>query len=325
MIAALALAFALAQAEPHGLVVEASPPIRMVYGPSGRRIAEQLASVAAAAPPLPGLPSDISADTVVIHLAADASAFDSLTGGRAPDWAGGVAMPSLGRIVLPAYPSARGDVSALATTLRHELAHVALVRYVGAPVPRWFDEGYAQLAAGQWDAGEAWQIRIAFALHRAPPLDSLELSWPTTEPRARLAYLLSATAVQYMIDASGEAGLAAFLRMWRRTGDMEPALRGTFGVTAGQFEEDWRGYVQRRFGWAYILSQAVVFWMFVAVLLVLLRWRRRRLDRAKLARLRASEPPDEPAFWDQQTEEAGGMPIDGRAEKASPKNRTPQS
>jgi hypothetical protein len=65
----------------------------------------------------------------------------------------------------------------------------------------------------------------------------------------------------------------------------------------GQFEEDWKGYVRRRYGWLFVLSHSSVFWLSLAfALLVLVRIRRGR-DREAMARLRAGEPPDRPAFW----------------------------
>ncbi len=284
---------------PRALPVATSPPARIVYWASNEALAARLADVAGRFGPLPGIPADsLGGPPFLVFLAPDPARFDSLTGGMAPEWAGGVAMPEARTIVLPGYVSERGDVAALATTLRHELAHAGLHRWLrGTLVPRWFDEGYAQLAAGQLDLASAWQIRLAFALHRAPPLDSLRLGFPPGAARARLAYLLSATAVNYLVQESGEAGLREFLARWRANGDMESALRATYGVTTGQLEEDWTRYVRRRYGWALFLSQAVVFWAFAALVLVLLWFRRRRLNRAKMADLRATELPDRPAYW----------------------------
>ena len=74
---------------------------------------------------------------------------------------------------------------------------------------------------------------------------------------------------------------------------------GVYGVTMGQFEEDWKKYVRRRYGWLYVFSHSSVFWLMLTLaFLVMVRIRRGR-NREALARLRAWEPPDEPAFWDQ--------------------------
>jgi hypothetical protein len=140
---------------------------------------------------------------------------------------------------------------------------------------------------------------VAFALGNTPPLDSLALAWPRDQASANLAYLLSATALEYLVSESGERGLRLFLDRWRVERNFDIALRNTYGLTLGQFEEDWKGYVRKRYGWLFVLSHSSIFWLSIALaLLVLVRVRRGR-DREAMARLRAGEPPDRPAYWDE--------------------------
>jgi hypothetical protein len=61
---------------------------------------------------------------------------------------------------------------------------------------------------------------------------------------ARIAYLLSASAVAYLVDQSGEHGLIIFLERWRDEQDFEAAFRAVYGRTMGQFESDWRRHVK---------------------------------------------------------------------------------
>lgn len=280
------------------------PPL--VRGPlvvhhwGARQLAALLLDAVEAAPGLSALPADVltDSDPIHVHLAPDEARFDSLTGGRAPEWGAGIALPEAGVIVLPAYASRRGAPQDLARTLRHELAHIALHRYLApARIPRWFHEGYARWAAGELDWEAGWQIRIAFLLGRAPPLDSLTLDWPANEADARIAYLLSASTIEYLTQYGGARGLALLLERWKEEGALEPALWRTYGLTLPQFEEAWRTHVRRRYGWLVVLSHSVVFWAFAAVVLMVLFSIRRRRDRARMAVLRATEPPDDPAYW----------------------------
>lgn len=270
------------------------------YGAGDERLARQILEVASASLALPALPGDVlrTGGPIRIFLAPDPAAFDSLTGGRIPEWGAGVAFPATGRIVLPAYASSRGAPHDLGRVLRHELAHVALHRYLRpARIPRWFDEGYARWAAGEWTWQAAWELRLAFALHRTPPLDSLALDWPAGAVDARVAYLLATRAVAFLVERSGVRGLRLFLARWAEGDAMEPALRRTYGLTLAQFEEDWREDVEESYGWAFLLSYSLVFWLFVALALFLLYAIRRRRDRERRAALRAAEPPDDPAYW----------------------------
>ena len=184
-------------------------------------------------------------------------------------------------------------------TLRHEWAHLGLADYLGnLRIPRWFDEGYAQWASGGFDVGDAWRLRVLIALGRAPEMKTLTLRWPAGREEARTAYLLAASAVTYVLETGGEAGLRTFLDRWLSDRSFENAFRETFGVTVGQFEEDWKRHVRERYGWLFLLSHSAIFWLLLSlVLLFMIRGRQSR-NLEKLARLRAVELPDAPAWWD---------------------------
>ena len=128
-------------------------------------------------------------------------------------------------------------------------------------------------------------------------MDSLALRWPSGREEARTAYLLAATAVTYLLEESGEAGLSVFLDRWKGARSFEGAFRETFGLTTSQFEEDWRKHVRRRYGWLFVLSHSAVFWLLMALVLLFMVRGREGRNREKLARLRAKELPDAPAFW----------------------------
>jgi hypothetical protein len=321
----LVLAFA-AHAVPAAPQAAAPGPLTVRLGPlrvhsatpGGARLARRLAETAAASLEFPALPPDLLRDGPPIHIyiAADAEDWHRLTGGRVPDWGAGVTIRNPERIVLPGFAARRGSTPDLERTLRHELAHVALGRYLGpALIPRWFDEGYARWAAGEWDMQAAWDLRVAFMMHRAPPLDSLTLDWPAAAAEAQLAYALGTTAVAYLVDRSGERGLRLFLERWRETTSMEQALRRTYGVTSSQFEEHWRAWVRKRYGWLFMVSHSLVFWALVVLATLILFMPRRARDRRRLEVLRDTELPDQPAWWLEPADEGGtgGDPPGGEA------------
>ena len=267
------------------------------YAPGDSLRAERILNLLENAPGLPGLPPGVPA-TATVYLAASEADFLDFAGGQAPEWSAGLAIPATGTIVLPMYADDRTRGWSEERVARHEWAHLGLHEYLrGLRVPRWFSEGYAELASGGWNAAEGWRLRIAMAGGRTPPLDSLALRWPADRASAEVAYMLSATAVEYLVAASGERGLALFLSRWREGNSFEAALRRTFGVTSGQLEGDWSRYVRRRYGWLLVLSQSLVFWAFLGTLLAVMVVVRRRRGRWRMARLRATELPNDPAFW----------------------------
>ncbi|TVP79324.1 MAG: hypothetical protein EA352_00845 [Gemmatimonadales bacterium] len=271
--------------------------LRVVHWPGDEGRADRAVDVLSRDTFLPGLPPDVPSRAVVF-LAPNREVFDALTGGRVPHWGAGVAIPARRHIVIPTFANPWTGGTLEDRTLRHEWAHLGLHDHLdGLRIPRWFDEGYAQWSAGQWQGTDMWRLRVALARGAAPPLDSLQLQWPRDRGSAELAYLLSASAVSYLNEMGGPRGMEVFLERWAHDRDFEGAFRQTFGLTTGTFERRWIEHVKRRYGWISLLSNSAVFWGFLAVaLLVLMRIRRRR-DREKLARLRADEPPEEPAYW----------------------------
>ncbi len=277
--------------------------LTVLYGEGGADRASRLQEYFEGTPPLPGLPDSIPSQARIV-LAADEEAFQTWAGGRIPEWGAAVAVPSQGLIVLPGYESGRGAWDN-PRTLRHEWAHLGLHEYLGGlRVPRWFSEGYAEWASGGWDWSEGWRLRILLA-REGTSLDSLALTWPRGATEAQGAYLLSATAIEYLVSDGGVRPIEVFLQRWTEEESFERAFRATFGVTSGQFEEDWKKYVKRRYGWVFVLSHSAVFWMLLTLAALLMVRVRQRLNRLRMARLRAREIPENPAYWVDRGEPEG--------------------
>ena len=257
--------------------------MRVIHAPRQRALAANVLAAALNPMPLPGFGRGAVPESTTIVLAPTPADFSAATGGRAPEWAGGVAIPDYRIIVLPTYPVPNVRPSDAAATLRHEVAHLALHERLPEPIPRWFNEGYAEVAAGSWDVESGWTLRLAFMLGRAPPLDSLELAWPRTAARARLAYLLSATMVDHLRRRGGDRGFALLMDNWRREGSLDRSVRVTFGMTMGQLEADWRRDVRRRYGWLSVLANVGLVWVIALVLGFLAIIPRRIRNRERIA------------------------------------------
>ena len=257
---------------------------------------------------LPGLTGPGPGLTVTI--APTRAAMDSLVGGRLPEWAGAVAIRDRMEMIIPGGRFWPRTPYEEAQVLRHEWAHLALAHEMGRlRIPRWFNEGYAEWSAGAWLDGGGWKLRVALAFGGAPPLDSIALDWPRDRVPAELAYLLSASVVQYLVEASGEPrSWRPSLSEWKSKGSFDAALRGVYGGTVAQLEDDWRKWVKRRYGWLAVIADSAVFWSVLSVALVVMFVVRRRHRREQMARLRAEEPPDAPQYWNEAGE--ADVPVD---------------
>jgi glycerophosphoryl diester phosphodiesterase len=275
-------------------------PFTVRFWPNARRLGERVLALARGTTPFPAIPDRVwRTSEIEIVLAPSEQIFSALTGGRVPTWGAGVTIPSRSLVVLPAYNSEeRGGPLEYGRIVRHELAHIALHRMLpGRTFPRWFDEGYASWVAGQLDWEAAWQLRVAFLTGRAPALDSLALEWPRATGDAQIAYLLSASVIEYLISESGQRGLASLLERTLSSGNFERALGETYGLDLNGLERAWLRYVRRHYGWTVILSQTLWFALITVLFVTALIVVRRRRDRRKLSELRAKEEPEAPSYW----------------------------
>ncbi len=269
--------------------------------PGLERIARLLAADSMVLAPMPGIGSPVASlpSPPTLWVVRDLAEVPGSPSGE-PDWVAGIALP--GREVLAVRATGRGggQMETLRRTARHELAHLALGRATGEAAPRWLQEGYAQLAAGDWDWGEAWRLRLALLRNGTGALEDLDEHLRGDEVQARLAYLLSYTAVHRLWEMGGDAGLRALFGRLRAGVDMDAALRTVYGLTEQQFVDRWEKGVRDRYGWLFFLSRASLFWLAVTLLLLLVGWRRRSYDRRRMERLReeestAGEEPPRPA------------------------------
>jgi len=236
-----------------------------------------LAEIADRAGPWPGIP-DPAPMRVRLILATSDAQFDSITAGRVPDWGAAAAFPASRTIVLQVGRDHR-------RVLRHELAHIALHSVVRR-VPRWFDEGYAAHAAGEWDQHDVLRVNWIVLRGVVPTMAGLDRHIREGgAAEAEASYALAATAVRLLERLGGERGLEPLITNMGDAPNLDEALRSTYQITLGQFEVMWRRDLRKRYGWLLIFSSVTLFWAFVGLLLVVLWARRRQRDRERRAAL----------------------------------------
>ena len=224
----------------------------------------------------------------MIAIAPDRDGFRALTGGAAPEWGAAVAFPESQRIVMQGQ-SAGSDAGDPVAVLRHELAHLALHEALGGLPPRWFDEGYASYAAGEWGRDELLATNVALVLGPIPSLAGLDSGFYRGASTAAASYALAYRAVAELAALDPERGLALFFEHWRESRSLEQAVRLAYGITLPGFEQRWQSRTRLRYGaLAAATDVTLASAVFVALLLPLWVWRRRR-DRRRLANLVAAD------------------------------------
>jgi len=222
-------------------------------------------------------------DTVrVVYVGKDQS-FDSVVGGRFPDWgvAAAVAEENLIAVRSPRdHPIGRD----LATVLRHELAHLHLDALTGLrQVPRWMQEGYAQQLAHQWQFGDDWIVARAVFTGRVIPLRDIDGVNSFRDASARLAYAESYLAMRRFLDAYGWDGLLLFAGRIRQGGNWDAAFFEATGANYAGFQREFKEFITGKYNWAAFLGDTVLLWIALVVAFLILYIVKRHQSAAKRA------------------------------------------
>ena len=260
--------------------------LTIVAYPADETLARAMLESAAARDTFPGLPRPT--ERVLIAVAPDDRRFREWIGPYAPEWGAAVAFPEQRRIVMQGG-GAGSDAGPPLQVLRHELAHLALHERLGDLPPRWFDEGYASVAAGEWGRDEAMRTMLALVIRGVPPLDSLDSYFYAGSDRAEQGYALAHRAVAELAALDPERGLTLFFEYWKETRSLDQAVRRAYGITLADFEKRWQRVTRRRYGGLALVTDLSIGGVLVGLVLLPLYFARRRRYRNQLARLVAAD------------------------------------
>ncbi len=279
-----------APAVPPGAARYDSSRFTVIAFPPEDRLARSLLAAAVARDTFPGLPA-LSA-RVAIALASGDAMFRTLVGDGAPEWGAAIAFPASQRIVMQGR-DAGADAGDPRQTLRHEIAHLALYEVLGPGVPRWFDEGYASFAAGEWGRDEVLATSLGLVWRGIPTLAGLDSGFYGGSQAAGRSYALAHRAVAELSALGGTRGLELFFGYWQRQGSFERALRSAYGMSESDFEQHWRSRVRRQYGALALAADLSVLSIFLLLLLGPLWWQRRKRQALRLERMRAADAVQE--------------------------------
>jgi hypothetical protein len=284
-------------ARPAIAAAQATPALSLTAGrftvsatAADERLARTMLAAAQARDTFPGLPRP--AEPVRIDIAADAAQFRALVGPGAPEWGAAIAIPDERRIVMQGR-RAGSDAGEPLAVLRHELAHLALHEAMGALPPRWFDEGYASVAAGEFTREQVFETSIGMVWRTLPSLDALEDGFLHGGVEAGWSYAMAYRIVSELEQLGGPAGLTNFFSYWKTTGSFEKAVRQAYGMTGDGFEKHWKQQTRKRYGALSVVTNISAALGLFAIILVPLFISRKRRDRRKLEAMRTADAAQE--------------------------------
>ncbi len=262
----------------------------VVYYPIDDLLAHSVVRAAVANDTFPWLPRP--RQRVLIAIAPDAARFRAWVGPSAPEWGAAIAFPESRRIVMQGRAGAQ-DAGDPIEVIRHELAHLALHERLGNKPPRWFDEGYAGVAAGEWRRDDVLAANVALALKGTPSLDELEDGFHGGSVAAQSAYALSFRAVTELASLDPQRGLSLFFDYWANGSTMDKAVRQAFNITLSGFEKEFQQRTSRRYGGLALFADLSLAMLALTVLLLPFLFARRARDRGRMrAMIAADEAAD---------------------------------
>jgi tetratricopeptide (TPR) repeat protein len=129
---------------------------------------------------------------------------------------------------------------ALRAVLFHEYTH-AVVRDITPRCPAWLNEGLAQYFEGRKTPPELRSDKS----HKGPIMANLEIPFRNlSAQQAKMAYIISLSAVEYMIDRYGMMRVRNLLQDLAKGNDTAIAIDSALYVSYEQFEKDWRKSIE---------------------------------------------------------------------------------
>jgi len=199
----------------------------------------------------------------------------------------------------------------LEITLRHELCHLLLRRYIDADhLPRWFNEGVAQWSSDGISelliARRENHLQAAVLSGNLVSLDQLSRTFPGDRDGLLLAYEESRSMVAYIVRQHGTAGMLSILRFMREGDAVEVAVRKALEIPFYQLETQWHDHLRKTGTWLVWVSVNLYEIIFLlAALVTAAGGIRRLLKNRQLPDDLEDEDDDDDPEMQEQTEDTG--------------------
>jgi hypothetical protein len=185
-----------------------------------------------------------------IYIAPDQQSFLHMQPHIPPDWADGTAWPHQGLIFLRSSDIRRGTSSPLPQVLDHEIAHILLGRaFAHRGVPRWLQEGVAQLVAREYNSQTVERLASGVAGDSLLSLRQLSKGFPKDPLRASLAYAQSADFVAFLHQKHGKQSIQTLIREMSSGKPFAASLQLATGHNIDQLDLQWRGQLNSSWMW----------------------------------------------------------------------------
>ncbi len=182
-------------------------------------------------------------------------------------WIAGFAHGATGTIVLFPSRSLHYPHDSLEAVLRHEVAHILIVRAAdGQEVPRWFNEGLAVVAERAWHFEDRWQLGWALVSADQVRMDEVNDLFQAGSSGAGQAYALASAFVRHIIETQGSDVPARILAGVANGVPFEVAFEQATGRALVEAERSFHVELTSWTRQLPLLTSPLVLWMIVTLL-----------------------------------------------------------
>lgn len=230
-----------------------------------------------------------------VFLTSSYEEFDRAVGGLLPEWSQGISFAETGTIILKS-PKFSEDIATLRRTAVHELVHLMIADRTGHAIPRWLNEGLAQMLSGEAQEKTLMPLSRAFWSHELLPLNSIEQVDSFTQPQAELAYLESFNATEFLVNRYGWETLRKLLKDMNEGLSWDEALFREMQIDQAEFESGWSANLGKSYRWMILLDTQTYLFIGATLLVLVAGLAVIRRRRAIYRRWETEDGPDAGIF-----------------------------
>ena len=188
---------------------------------------------------------------------------------EAPEWMSGYAVSHASTIVLLTDRALNYPNDSLNDVFLHEIAHILAHRAAGEqPLPRWFDEGLAMMAARRWDFEDRARLVWAMVSDTQVSLNELNTLFIKDDTSVRRAYVLAYAFTLDLLEHTGQDVPKRILARVQQGLPFSEAFAQTTLMTVTQAEEQFWSRQTLWNRWLPVATSSGMVWLAITLLAV---------------------------------------------------------
>ena len=196
---------------------------------------------------------------------------------KAPEWMSGYAVSHASRIVLLTDRVLTYPNGSLNDVFLHEIGHILAHRAAGEqPLPRWFDEGLAMMAARRWEIEDQARLVWAVASDTQVSLNELNTLFSKDDTSVRRAYILAYAFTLDLLEHTGRDVPKRILAKVQQGLSFPEAFAQTTFMTVAQAEERFWSRQTLWNRWLPVATSSGMAWLAITLLAFLAFTRQRK-------------------------------------------------